>query len=42
VHIDPDKNERFGLLTNLGSTLDGPVVYKKWIHHYLYHASGYW
>lgn len=42
VHVDPSQNEFIGLLRNNGNQLEGPVVYKKWIHHYLYHVSGYW
>lgn len=43
VHNDASAhNELLGLLVNGSVTLDGPVVYYKWIHHYLYHASGYW
>jgi hypothetical protein len=43
VHNDSlPKNEFLGLLVNTGSNLSGPVLYNKWIHHYLYHASGMW
>jgi hypothetical protein len=35
-------NEFIGELVNTGTYLSGPVVYNKWIHHYLYHASGMW
>jgi len=42
AHIDPDGNEFLGLLSNDGVSLGGPVIYWKWIHHFRYHATGYW